>query len=731
MEVHATETIDLYTTPGLDREQRRRSASLFRGRWRKIGIRFPLYLKFITGISVLMCLFMLAVITIVDYQMRRSILEEFSKRGLTVVRNLAAVNTSFIATYNYVKIEQSTEYVVKENDLLYASVQFFDGEAASYSGRDDFKDLILTGPLHDKALGCQQTLIQQHTHRGIEFCEIAVPIFLDQQKWGTVRVGFPLDHMHTAVLETRKMLLLFGIIALLIGCVASNAVSRKITQPIGKLVKSVEAISCGDYERSIDTNTRDEIGYLGRRFNTMQSTIKEHLGLLTEKNQALIDSNTELRNEIRERKQAEAALHRRDEILKAVTFASERLLRELRWQDSILEIFEQLGTAIGAHGIGLYPGEVDFEEGSMDTPLFAWKSDAVPPYLETTTVDESGEWVNSVSISDRARETVPIIVGGTLWGILKVEGILKESGMFLASLDAVKTVAGNLGSAIQRAQTIERLKAANCAKDDFLANMSHELRTPLNHIIGFTELVTDRRVGPLNTKQDNYLNCTLQSGRHLLALINDILDLSKVEAGKMDLEPEPIDLNLLLSDSLNFVKEKAIRHDIELISNIEKLPDSIVADERKLKQVLFNILSNSLKFTPDGGRIIIGARMVDCVVQANRRKGDRVGRHVIRVVDPMEPSEERDRGAPRPYVQVSVQDTGIGIHPMDLKRIFNRFDQVENAKSRKRQGSGLGLSLAKSFIELHGGKIWAESEGKDRGSVFRFVIPAQINHLDD
>lgn len=239
---------------------------------------------------------------------------------------------------------------------------------------------------------------------------------------------------------------------------------------------------------------------------------------------------------------------------------------------------------------------------------------------------------------------------------------------------------------------------ANQAKSDFLANMSHELRTPLNHIIGFTELVMTKQFGELNETQEEYLNDALGSSKHLLSLINDILDLAKVEAGKLELEPSDVDLKMLLDNSLVMVKEKAIKHGIQLTTEIEGIPETVRADERKLKQVIYNLLSNAVKFTPEGGSVCVSARVIDKGLLTSDLEGSKC-------------------------IEISVADTGIGLKPEDLERIFNPFDQVEESKSRGYQGTGLGLSLTKSLVELHGGKIWAESEGEGKGSTFQFVIP--------
>jgi signal transduction histidine kinase len=170
-------------------------------------------------------------------------------------------------------------------------------------------------------------------------------------------------------------------------------------------------------------------------------------------------------------------------------------------------------------------------------------------------------------------------------------------------------------------------------------------------------------------------------------LINDILDLSKVEAGKLELEPSDLNLKMLLENSLIMIKEKALKHGIQLSTAVEEIPETIRADERKLKQIIYNLLSNSVKYTPDGGGIHLGAKM---------------------------------RGS---AIEISVADTGIGLKPEDLERIFNPFEQVENSRSRRDRSTGLGLSLTKNIVELHGGSIWAESEGEGKGSTFRFVIP--------
>ncbi|MBF0549540.1 MAG: GAF domain-containing protein [Deltaproteobacteria bacterium] len=252
----------------------------------------------------------------------------------------------------------------------------------------------------------------------------------------------------------------------------------------------------------------------------------------------------------------------------------------------------------------------------------------------------------------------------------------------------------------------QQVETANTAKSAFLASMSHELRTPLNAIIGFSEVLLDKYFGELTPKQEEFIGDILASGNHLLSLINDILDLSKVEAGKMDLEITDFSIRELLEHSLVLVKEKSFKHGINLRLEVDdQIPALIRADERKVKQVLYNLLSNAVKFTPDGGRVILEARFRD--------------HHSSRST-----TEEADQALPE--IKISVTDTGIGLEQEDLRKIFDEFYQVQHGLVSKTPGTGLGLPLSKGFVELQGGKIWAESGGLGQGARFSFTLPLNL-----
>jgi GAF domain-containing protein len=291
----------------------------------------------------------------------------------------------------------------------------------------------------------------------------------------------------------------------------------------------------------------------------------------------------------------------------------------------------------------------------------------------------------------RALLSVPLLREGEIIGSLSLNR--HTPGVFPPeAVEVLKTFATQSALAIQNARLFReiadksaQLEAASRHKSEFLANMSHELRTPLNAIIGFSEVLAQGMFGAINEKQTEYLKDILESGRHLLSLINDILDLSKIEAGRMELERADFDLPSAIENALVLLRERAIRRGIRLGSKIDKRLGMISGDERKVKQVLLNLLSNALKFTPEGGQIDVAARQHDDLAE------------------------------------VSVADTGIGIAPTDQDTVFEEFRQVGTA-DKKAEGTGLGLTLSRKFIELHGGKIWVQSE-LGRGSTFTFTLP--------
>jgi signal transduction histidine kinase len=286
---------------------------------------------------------------------------------------------------------------------------------------------------------------------------------------------------------------------------------------------------------------------------------------------------------------------------------------------------------------------------------------------------------------------VPLVKDGRLVGSIAV--YRREVQPFTDQQTAlVQTFADQAVIAIENVRLFKELEVANRElaaasqhKSEFLANMSHELRTPLNAIIGFSEVLSEKMFGELNEKQAEYSQDIHASGQYLLSLINDILDLSKIEAGRMELELSDFHLPTALDSTLTLVRERAGRRSIVLHLSVDERLGQIQADERKVRQVVLNLLSNAIKFTPEGGRIEVMAAPKDGVVE------------------------------------VSVSDTGVGIAPEDQEAVFEEFRQVGTA-AKKVEGTGLGLALSRKFIELHGGRIWVQSQ-LGIGSTFTFSIP--------
>ncbi|HZS24610.1 MAG TPA: HAMP domain-containing sensor histidine kinase [Gaiellaceae bacterium] len=279
--------------------------------------------------------------------------------------------------------------------------------------------------------------------------------------------------------------------------------------------------------------------------------------------------------------------------------------------------------------------------------------------------------------------------------IRRTEARLAEiaSGDFSGRLDVPnRDELGSLAANVNRMNDELRrlygeLETASRHKSEFLAHMSHELRTPLNAIIGFSQVLRERMFGEINAKQEEYLDDVLSSGNHLLSLINDVLDLAKVEAGHVELELTTVSLRDALERCVVMMRERAAEGDVRLVLAVAQGVDTVVADERRLRQIVFNLLSNAVKFTPPGGSVVVAA--------------------------------ERTAAATR----VSVSDTGPGVAPADRERIFEEFQQTELGE-RTGEGTGLGLSLSRRLVELHGGRIWVE-DAPGGGSTFAFTLPAE------
>jgi signal transduction histidine kinase len=318
-----------------------------------------------------------------------------------------------------------------------------------------------------------------------------------------------------------------------------------------------------------------------------------------------------------------------------------------------------------------------------------------PVYSEDVAADPRSQYPHiAEAMGYRSAAFVPMLREGVVIGAILV-GRRNVKAFSDKQIALLETFADQAVIAIENVRLFNeiqdktrQLEAANRHKDEFLASMSHELRTPLNAVIGFSEVLLERMFGEINDKQEEYLNDILASGRHLLSLINDILDLAKIEAGRMELDLEDFDVAQAIDNAVVLVRERATRKGLALETALPPALGTVRGDQRKIKQVLLNLLSNAVKFTPEGGRV---------QVRAQRADG---------------------------HLEVSVTDTGIGIAAEDQQAVFEEFRQVGTDYAKKHEGTGLGLTLSRKFVELHGGRI-AVTSRLGEGSTFTFTLPVR------
>ncbi len=422
--------------------------------------------------------------------------------------------------------------------------------------------------------------------------------------------------------------------------------------PVIKLVPVLESVEKGDLSQRVDIKAKGLLGVVERSINSMIS----NLNLYTDRLETTVKDKT---RDIRRKEFYIDNMHDG--------------LCVLDKDDRIVDInpaFTQMLGYTKEEVEGRYVFDLfDEENKKILAEEFAKRGKG-----ESSTYE--------INIITKDHTNVPIITSGA--PIIE-EGVLVGKIGVYTDISFLKALQAEL-----EFKNIE-LEKANKAKSDFLASMSHELRTPLNAIMGFSEVLLERNFGELNQKQEEYIRDVLEAGEHLLLLINDILDLARVESGQMMFEPSEFYVRDVVEQSITMVKERALRHYVNLSQEISADVTTLYADERKIKQVIYNLLTNAIKFTPDNGSVSLIVSKAD-----------------------------RD-------VVFSIEDTGIGIPEEAMSRLFYPFSQIRLLHPSIHEGTGLGLSIAKAIIELHGGKIWVESR-VGKGSRFTFSIPSNIKH---
>lgn len=491
--------------------------------------------------------------------------------------------------------------------------------------------------------------------------------------------------------------------------------AQTITRPLKRLNQAAKEVGKGNLAINLPPAGNNEIGSLTNSFKKMTIQLRELISELTAHRDDLSKTNQELEHEIQQRKQSENALHTFTNQLQAAAELAEQINAILDVDQLLTETVSQLQHRFNLYHVHIYllhkrqnslimhrgSGEIGRKLHQMqhsiayDQPrsLVARAAREQKGIVVHDVHQEPTFLPNPLLPDTRSECALPLISGKKVLGVLDVQD--KQSQRFSKSdLHVLNTLAGQIATALQNARlfnqvqkTADQLRQMDRLKSEFLASMSHELRTPLNSIIGYSEIMLMGINGPLNEENTEDIQAILNSGRHLLNLINDILDLAKIEAGRMALDIDEVNIYALLNDiqvSHNpLIKKKSVRFIIDVD---EKLPN-IEADPLRLKQVLTNLVTNAIKFT-DEGHIYLR------------------GRH--------------ENG----WVSISIEDEGIGISSEDLSTIFEQFRQVDGSSTRRAEGTGLGLTITSHLVDLHGGKIDVEST-LGAGSTFIVRLPVQ------
>jgi signal transduction histidine kinase len=667
---------------------------------------------------------------------RRLITEEFEKRGRALASNLGFTSELGVFSEDRQLLEAAMKGVLRDPDVAYVVIHGEKGKVLASGGRQ--VAIAGAGPetITDKPLS------RQAEHAGQKFIEFLSPIMSEQQQSsedlllgtkartegqaskaiGSVRLGLSLAGVEAQV---RSLASIWGGITvafLIVSAFLIYGLSRRITSPVKQLTQQAQKIAAGSLEEQISVKSRDEIGQLATAFNSMtgalQVTMNDKERVLTE----LQELNRTLEDRIRQRtaevEERSAALQRSLEEVRAMGEVSRAIASSLDLEEVLNTITSHAVRLSGANACGIFELDAAKERlvvvastgltdnvlqmlrqapmpaageprGPIGLALFSGQAVQVPDLI----ADETPARDRYLQAGFRALFAVPMGSGGVSHVMVVYR---REPGRLDdRTVELLTSLANQSRVAIDNARLFKeledksrQLEAASRHKSDFLANVSHELRTPMNAILGFNEMILDQVYGDISEDLKRPLTDIQQSGRHLLRLINDVLDLSKIEAGRMELSPSEYSVWDTVQTVRASLSSLATEKGLEFATTVPEDLPLAYGDSKRITQCLTNLAGNALKFTKQG-RVEIIVHAVDDTLH-------------FRVVD-----------------------TGIGIRSEQIEGLFAEFQQADATIAREFGGTGLGLSIAKKFVEMHGGRIGAESE-LGQGSTFFFSIPLRL-----
>ena len=695
------------------------------------------------------------------YQHNRLLHREFVKQGNALASNLAASGELGVFSEDERFLTASLRGITGEEDVAYVFIYNDTGKRLIGGGRalTQSGSALTTEPLSDeirtRILATHQPVSRTLKGTGSEsFLEFYAPILsaevrlIEEQFFGMpgsdrglgenrtrvigiARVGLSMRNIDVHSAYLIKLWAMLSIVFLAAGALAAYALSRMITRPITRLTESAARMAEGQIDQEIPVESRDEIGTLATTYNEMAKALKRTLDERTKVATELRDLNRSLEDRIRERTSQLRHLHQLGVSMQEPLPLSERLKLILKgvhevigfdriiiWLPDREDLSLEMAAAVGfSSASGTVQVPISDEVPTLArayrdrVEIIIEERHEVPPELRVQPPHDKVPALRS-----RSFVVLPLISRRRSVGVLAADNAVSRKPI-APQLDLLRIFASQAAVAIENAQlfqeveeTNRQLAQASRHKSEFLANMSHELRTPLNAILGFTELIIDEIYGKVPDELREPIEDIHTNGRHLLRLINDVLDLSKIEAGHMQLNLGEYSVQSFIDSVISATRSLAVEKRLELISRVEEGLPAAVSDSKRIIQILMNLVGNAIKFTPSGGSVIVIAKRVSSLEPETRN-----------------PKPETSKTPD--FLEISVTDTGIGIPTEELKSIFGEFRQVDSSITREYGGSGLGLSIAKRLVEMHGGSIWAESQ-VGKGSIFYFRIPLRTQWGD-
>jgi signal transduction histidine kinase/CheY-like chemotaxis protein len=658
-------------------------------RYRNLSLRA----KFALPIALFVVLLFGALIPGVLYLQTRTVLDGARERGLDLTKIFAHSSVQAVVSDDFLALRQIINSMASEQDVLYAMILDPSGRLLAHSDMREAGQTY-TDELSKSATQTTAPLVQEAKVGPIRMYDFAVPIYVLNERRAVARLGISLEREWAGIRRMGGLILGLGVLALAMGLGLATWLARSVTRPMHELAEGAEEIAAGNLDRVIAVRERDEVGRLGETFNRMARSLKAR-GEIDRDLSSTLDLTSVLETITRHSRDVlgadiacVAAVNPGTKAATMVSIAGART-------DALRELRVPAGRGLG--GEVLATGRaVAVVDCSKDPRIAEEHSDLLRREGIVSTlvvpISRKGHTTGLLYVANRRATVFGRQDEDTLNHLAAQAAIAIENARLYEEVTKhAEDLENKVEERTRELQEINRrLEAASRHKSEFLANMSHELRTPLNAIIGFTRLVMRRSKEVLPAKQYENLEKINLSADQLLLLINDVLDLSKVEAGKMDVRPVSFQLESMIDICLRTVEPMIKPEQIQLAKELEPDLPQLVTDQDKLKQIVMNLLSNAIKFT-ETGTITVRAR----------RYGDRVS--------------------------LAVTDPGIGIPEDARELIFEEFRQVDSSSTRRHGGTGLGLSISRHFARLLGGDITVQSR-LGRGSTFTLSIPIRYEH---